>query len=156
MSQQPWRSILCIQGAIKLKYPLFIVLLVASATLVAALFASNSWNFNRGIVIGNSDSPDGFPGYRTADRLPRQVDRLFARQQRKNFAMASLLMMGLSALLAALLASRIVKPVVHVSQAVTKISRGDYAQRITRKRRDELGDLSRDVNQLATTVHRRK
>jgi len=243
----------------KLKYQLFVILLVASATLIAALFAFNSWNFNRGFVnylnrsqtevlkvmaadlaedyaiqgswdwlsndpdlwrrmakdtwrdslqlakqpppppgkkpppagkapdgrnrperrppliladankkvllgrfksdtpiawiaIGESESPVGFLGYRTADRLPRQVDSVFAKQQGKNFAIASLLMVALSALLAALLASRIVKPVVQVSQAVAEIRRGDYAHRVTRKRRDELGDLSRDVNQLASTL----
>ena len=32
----------------KLKYQLFIVLLLASATLIATLFIFNSWSFNRG------------------------------------------------------------------------------------------------------------
>ncbi len=231
----------------KLKYQLFVILLVASATLIAALFAFNSWNFNRGFVnylnrsqtekletlatelaedykrqgswewltaepsqwrglsqdalpnsarpsrgppppegrgrpdrapplilanakkqvilgrikegskpswipIGSAENPDGFLGYRTAGRLPREVDRIFADQQRKSFKLASLLMVALSALLAAILAARIVKPVIEVSEAVAEISHGDYSQRVSRNRKDELGDLSRDVNQLAITL----
>lgn len=233
----------------KLKYQLFVILLLASAALIVALFLFNSWSFNRGfsnylnrsqtaslesladelaeryaqdeswawlidepaqwrrlshdalrdtrrqprrepsqpdgppkrpergpplvladaekqlllgrvksmndliwIPVGNLNEPVGYLGYRGNERLPRQLDQVFAEQQKKSFALASLLMVGLSALLAALLASRIVKPVIKVSQAVSEISRGDYTQRVTTSRRDELGDLSRDVNQLASTL----
>ena len=251
----------------KLKYQLFIVLLLASATLIATLFIFNSWSFNRGFdnylnrsqtsslealattlaeAYSESDSWDwiadndsqwrrisghalrrsldldddpappprgaiteqsrsnqaallneprgnrrkrppppliladkekqilvgkmkgsrsvawlpikidgiavGFLGYASSKGLPGQLEKVFADQQKKNLALVSLIMVGVSALLAALLAARIVKPVVTVSQAMGEINRGDYEQRVDTSRRDELGDLSRDVNQLAHTL----
>ena len=61
-------------------------------------------------------------------------------------------MVAISAVLAAIIAPRIVKPVLTVSKAVSEISRGDFDQRVQTNRRDELGDLSRDVNHLALTL----
>lgn len=102
--------------------------------------------------IQNETEIIGFLGYSRKDRLPRKIDQAFAEQQKNSFALASLLMIVLSAILAAILASRIVKPVITVSKAVSEISQGDYTHRVETKRRDELGDLSRDVNQLAHTL----
>lgn len=236
----------------RLKYQLFIILLVASAALIAALFVFNSWSFNRGFLnyinrsqlssletlssnlaegyaeqnswdwitenprqwhrwanntlrnaerapnegtdlAQNTDSPKkrspppvqlvladaeksilvgrtrsnqslqwipinlngvtvGQLGYAQPTRLPGQVEQVFADQQRRSFALASVLMVALSAVLAALLASRIVKPVINISKVVGEINHGDYTQRIASSQRDELGDLSRNVNQLANTL----
>jgi two-component system sensor histidine kinase BaeS len=94
----------------------------------------------------------GYLGYASNTGLPGQLERVFANQQKKNLALVSLLMVAVSALLAALLAARIVKPVITVSRAMGEINRGDYGQRVDTARRDELGDLSRDVNQLAHTL----
>jgi two-component system sensor histidine kinase BaeS len=94
----------------------------------------------------------GFLGYAPNKGLSGQLGRVFAAQQKRNLALVSLLMVAVSALLAALLATRIVKPVITVSQAMGEINRGDYGQRVATSRRDELGDLSRDVNQLAHTL----
>lgn len=254
----------------KLKYQLFFVLLLASATLIAALFIFNSWSFNRGFerylqraqtsslealastlaeayveskswdwiednnaqwrritghaqrrmqesaaqaqipapatngtmpppskrhappgnaphtskrrrpppfVLANTDKKPlvgkikdnrtmawypikvggtavGYLGYNPGNRPPGQLENVFAKQQKKNLALTSLLMVIVSASLAALLAERIVKPVVTVSQAMRRISGGDYQQRVDIARRDELGDLSRDVNQLAYTLEK--
>jgi len=96
----------------------------------------------------------GYLGYRTNNRLPGRLESVFVKQQGKNLALASLVMVVVSALLAALLAARIVKPVVTVSDAMGEINRGDYGQRVNASRRDELGDLSRDVNQLAHTLEK--
>lgn len=253
----------------KLKYQLFIVLLLASATLIATLFLFNSWSFNRGfdnylnrsqskslealastlaeaytetdswdwivdndsqwrritgyamrriggdgendressptrsrksesgvssqetllnessgkrprrpphpIILANTDKQAlvgkikgnrnvawfpikvdndtvGYLGYAPNNGIPGQLEQVFVSQQKKNLALVSLLMVLVSALLAALLAARIVKPVVTVSQAMGEINRGDYEQRVDTSRKDELGDLSRDVNQLAHTL----
>ncbi|MFT6640212.1 MAG: two-component system sensor histidine kinase BaeS, partial [Flavobacteriaceae bacterium] len=94
----------------------------------------------------------GYLGYASNKGLSGQLERVFADQQKRNLAVVSLLMVAVSALLAALLAARIVKPVITVSQAMREINRGDYEQRVDTSRRDELGDLSRDVNQLAHTL----
>lgn len=104
------------------------------------------------LPVISDDETVGFISYARSDRLPGSLDKLFAAQQKKSFALASLLMVVLSALLAALLASRIVAPVTTITRAVGKLRQGDYSQRVPATRRDELGDLSRDVNQLALTL----
>lgn len=102
--------------------------------------------------INVDDNTVGYLGYAPNKGLSGQLEKVFANQQKKNLALVSLLMVAVSALLAAFLAARIVKPVVTVSQAMGEINRGDYEQRVDTSRRDELGDLSRDVNQLAHTL----
>jgi len=102
--------------------------------------------------IVSSDVTIGYIGYEKKDRAQGNLDRIFAEQQMTNLAWVSFLMVALSALLAALFAPLIVKPVVTVSRAVAKISAGDYDQRVETLRKDEIGDLSRDVNQLAFTL----
>lgn len=247
----------------KLKYQLFIILLLASATLIAALYAFNSWSFSRGFVnyitlsqtsslkslsntlaetysenenwdwikdndnqwrrmsnlalrggerqssrTNNSDAQSGtsdrkkqkngkgrdrqkgpppvlvlvdkdknviagrkltdheltwvpieykssvvgYIGYVASGGLPGQLEQVFEEQQKRSLAWVSLLMVAISAVLAALIAPRIVKPVLTVSGAVSEISRGNYDQRVDTHRQDELGDLSRDVNHLALTL----
>ncbi len=96
----------------------------------------------------------GHLGYTRASGPTGRLEQLFAETQKKNLAWASLIMIAVSGILAALLAARIVKPVLTVSHAVGEINRGLYDQRVTTNRRDELGDLSRDVNQLAHTLER--
>lgn len=94
----------------------------------------------------------GYLGYKPSAKLPGQLDNVFADQQKRSFAIVSLLMVALSALLAAILSSRIVRPVLKVSDAVSEISHGKYDHRVDASRQDELGDLSRDINQLAYTL----
>jgi len=94
----------------------------------------------------------GYLGYKPSARLPGQLDNVFATQQKNSFAIASLLMVALSALLAAILSSRIVRPVLDVNDAVSEISDGRYEHRVETSRQDELGDLSRNINQLAYTL----
>jgi len=96
----------------------------------------------------------GHLGYTRANGAPGRLEQLFAETQKKNLAWASLIMVAVSGLLAALLAARIVKPVLTVSHAVGEINRGLYDQRVPTTRQDELGDLSRDVNQLAHTLEK--
>ena len=61
-------------------------------------------------------------------------------------------MVLLSALLAAPLASRIVKPILKVSKTVGEISDGNYAHRINTNRKDEIGELARDINKLGQSL----
>ncbi|MFK8076492.1 MAG: ATP-binding protein [Granulosicoccus sp.] len=102
--------------------------------------------------INYDDAVVGYIGYIVSDGLPGQLESVFAEQQRRSLAWVSLLMVAISAILAAIIAPRIVKPVLTVSKAVSEISRGDFNQRVQINRRDELGDLSRDVNHLALTL----
>jgi len=210
----------------RLKYQLFITLLIASALLVAVMFAVSSLSFSRGFLgyINNADDlrlaalvPElerqyatdgswdntasdssnlppppnarilnrlvltdannqvlqgriskknkpkwqevthnnqvvGYVGLNRLARLEDRFDQAFERQQKKSFALAGLCMVLLSALLAVPLASRIVKPILKVSNTVGQISNGNYAHRISTNRQDEIGELARDINKLGQTL----
>lgn len=94
----------------------------------------------------------GYLGDRPLRRAPPGLDRLFAERQRRSFLYASLALLPLSALLAWLLTSRIVRPLDRLSAAIARIGAGDFAERLPATRRDELGELSRRVNRLAATL----
>ncbi len=102
--------------------------------------------------ITHNNEVVGYVGLNRLSRLENQFDQAFERQQKKSFALAGLSMVLLSALLAAPLASRIVKPILKVSTTVGEISDGNYAHRINSKRKDEIGDLARDINKLGQTL----
>ena len=94
----------------------------------------------------------GYVGLNRLAQLEDRFDQAFERQQKKSFALAGLIMVLLSALLAAPLASRIVKPILKVSKTVGEISDGNYAHRINTNRKDEIGELARDINKLGQSL----
>lgn len=77
------------------------------------------------------------------------TDRAFRQQQWRSVALTTF-----AALLVALLGSwwlarQVVRPVLAMSQITAQMARGNYRQRFTEHRRDELGTLSESINQLA-------
>jgi len=74
----------------------------------------------------------------------------------RSFALAGLSMVLLSALLAAPLASRIVKPITDLQKSVAKISKGTYGHQIKTNRTDEIGDLTTDINKLDKTLEQNR
>ncbi|NND92022.1 MAG: HAMP domain-containing protein [Granulosicoccus sp.] len=106
------------------------------------------------LPIRTDDRLHGYLGYRNLQQLPGQLDQVFAAQQKRSFAYAAMSMIILSALLALALAARIVRPLQTVNSAVNKIGQGNYKHRIASERGDEIGDLSRNINRLASTLDR--
>ncbi len=102
--------------------------------------------------IDHDEQIVGYLGFNKLKQLDNQIDRAFERQQRKGFALAALAMVLLSSLLAAPLTSRIVKPILKLKQTVAELSDGNFDDRIATDRRDEIGDLSRDINKLGATL----
>ena len=96
----------------------------------------------------------GYVGYKTRTELTEQFDQAFEGQQRRSFALAALGMIVLSGLLSIPLASRIVKPILKLNKAVGEISQGNYQQRVSMDRNDEIGDLASNVNKLSFTLER--
>ncbi|MGQ7847610.1 ATP-binding protein [Granulosicoccus sp. 3-233] len=94
----------------------------------------------------------GYLGYRLLQQPAGQLDQVFADQQRRGFGYAALAMIALSALLAAALSARIVGPILHIRNSVRRIRKGKYDQHIDMTRRDEIGDLARDINRLAAAL----
>ena len=94
----------------------------------------------------------GYLGDRPFRRVPPGLDRLFAERQRRSFLIASLALLPISVLLAWLLTSRIVRPLGRLNTALARIADGDFGERLPATRRDELGELSRQVNRLAAAL----
>ena len=109
--------------------------------------ASRVW-----IPIPSGDTVAGYLGYRQIRQFSGGIDDVFAAQQRRSFAYAALLMIALSGVLAVALAARIVRPVLKMNGAVSRISQGEYTYRIEAERQDEIGDLARNINRLATSL----
>lgn len=106
--------------------------------------------------IQSNEQLVGYVGFRKLQRVDRQFDQAFEQQQKKSFALTALLMALFSALLAVPLASRIVRPLLRVNHAVSEISEGNYAHRIVEKRKDEIGDLAANINQLGHTLEQNR
>jgi two-component system sensor histidine kinase BaeS len=81
-----------------------------------------------------------------------EVDRAFANTQRRTVLRA-----GVAALLLALLAAwgfarMLLAPLASLAAGTRALAAGDFARRLPSTRRDELGRLARDFNQLASTL----
>ena len=88
------------------------------------------------------------------ERLTRNTDINFDRQQRRT----SWLIVALATLLAALttfpLARGLLAPVKRLVEGIHRLAAGDFTTRVTATGSDELGKLAQDFNQLATTLER--
>ena len=96
-----------------------------------------------------NDQVIGYLGNLPLRRAPPGLDQLFAESQRRSLVYASLALLPLSALMAWVLTTRIVRPLNQLNSAVARIGDGEFSERLPATRRDELGDLSRQVNRLA-------
>ncbi|NIG76436.1 two-component system sensor histidine kinase BaeS [Klebsiella sp. Ap-873] len=88
------------------------------------------------------------------ERLTRNTDINFDRQQRRT----SWIIVALSSLLAAaatfLLARGLLAPVKRLVDGTHKLAAGDFSTRVAVGSQDELGRLAQDFNQLASTLEK--
>jgi len=106
----------------------------------------------RGIVVNGMEV--GAVIASPVERLTRNTDINFDRQQRRT----SWLIVGLATLLAALatfpLARGLLAPVKRLVEGTHRLAAGDFTTRVTATGSDELGKLAQDFNQLASTLER--
>jgi len=114
----------------------------------------NEVNAVHWIPITNVDEIVGYIGYVKKNILSNQLDTLFVQEQQKNFLLIALSLILLSAMFALPAASLFLRPLNRVSTMLRQIAKGDFTKRLKIKSRDEIGDLSKDLNSLAITLEK--
>ncbi len=90
----------------------------------------------------------------SSDKITRQADISFDRQQQ----LTSWIIASLSTLLASiatlLLSRGMLKPVKRLVEGTHKLASGDFSVRVTPSSKDEIGQLAHNFNQLASTLEK--
>jgi len=94
----------------------------------------------------------GFFAVSKRNQLTQGYEVDFIEQQRHYLWIIALLAMCLVALVTLPLARHLVEPIKLITRGMHKLTQGDYQQSIDLNRQDELGELSRDYNELALTL----
>jgi len=104
------------------------------------------------IPLKQASVPVGYLGHIPQKDLfaPHQLQ--FVEQQKKSFALISLLIAALAALMAFPLASRLLKRLNALAGATHQLASGKFDTRLEIGPMDELGQLTRDFNSLALTL----
>ncbi len=84
----------------------------------------------------------------------RRINEQFRADQLHAFYLAALPGLLLSLLIAIPLGYHLVKPLRTLTDGIHALARGDYSRRLSGKRRDEMGQLTRDFNHLAHILER--
>jgi two-component system sensor histidine kinase BaeS len=85
-------------------------------------------------------------------KITKGIEFVFLQQQKKVIWLVSLSVLLLAAIIAYLLARHFVRPIEQLTGAANDLTQGDYQRRLEVNRNDELGQLARDVNELAITL----
>tara|TARA_R110001592_G_scaffold224287_3_gene479905 strand:+ start:1211 stop:2665 length:1455 start_codon:yes stop_codon:yes gene_type:complete len=85
-------------------------------------------------------------------RITEGYELDFIEQQQSYLWIIAVLTMILVALITFPLAQHIAEPIRKIILGMHKLTQGHYQQKITLNRKDELGELSRDFNELALTL----
>ncbi len=72
----------------------------------------------------------------------------------RSVSLAALIALAAAAGMSLVLSFHIISPVTSLRRAAGSIARGDYHVRVKIARKDELGDLARDFNEMAEALHR--
>ena len=108
------------------------------------------------LPLDNGNKLIGYLAFTPRRTVDRQFDQVFAAKQKKTLGLTALAMIFFSGLLSIPLATRIVRPLLRVNQAVDEISGGNYDHRLNIRRNDELGDLANNVNTLGATLEQNR
>ena len=96
----------------------------------------------------------GYLGYERTDAITSELDQLFMAQLFDNLKVSSLVVILVSLIIAIYISRLLVKPVLRLREAAHAIAGGDFKARTRTSADDEIGDLSRDFNQLAISLEK--
>lgn len=87
-------------------------------------------------------------------RLTEGYELSFIEQQGTAFLAIGALVIGLALVFAFLLSRNLLRPIAILARATGEMTRGNYQPQLEVRRRDELGQLSRDFKELALSLQR--
>ena len=88
--------------------------------------------------------------------LTDKLDRDFAREQARSIYLTGFAALLLAALVSAIVARQLTRPIRTLAAGARSISDGDFDTRIADDRGDELGDLAREFNALAQRLDKNR
>jgi two-component system sensor histidine kinase BaeS len=125
-------------------------LLDVDKTLIAGLYSADlSFSY---IDILVEEKVIGFLAVSKRDQLTAGYELNFVKEQQRYILLIALGLVLVAMLIAMPLAAHFVKPIKLLTAAMSKLTFGDYQQRIDLKRKDEFAQLTRDFNELAATL----
>ena len=96
----------------------------------------------------------GFFAVSKRNELTKGYELDFIEQQRSYLWIIALVTMIMVALTTLPLARHLVEPIKLITRGMRKLTQGNYQHNIHLQRQDELGELSRDFNELALTLYK--
>ncbi len=106
------------------------------------------------IAITLDEQTVGYLGYHRTTHITSKLDQLFVEKLKTNLIWIVIFVILISALIALIQSRFFVKPIITLSNATHKISKGEFTTRITVSSDDEIGELCRDFNRLAKSLER--
>ncbi|NQY33497.1 MAG: HAMP domain-containing protein [Alteromonadaceae bacterium] len=102
--------------------------------------------------IVHEDKTVGYLAISKRDGLTKGYELDFIEQQQSYLWLMAICVMLLVVVVTFPLARNLVRPIRQLTQGMHNLTQGDFQQYIVSKRQDELGNLSRDFNELAVTL----
>jgi two-component system sensor histidine kinase BaeS len=96
----------------------------------------------------------GYVAVSKRDRLVEGYELSFVKQQQSYLLLIALALLVLTLLIILPLAKHLVNPIRQLANAMSRLTQGNYQQRIDLQRKDEFAHLTRDFNELAMTLER--
>ncbi|MFK7885424.1 MAG: ATP-binding protein [Gammaproteobacteria bacterium] len=94
----------------------------------------------------------GFIALQPAAPLSAALDRKFSRDQKLTLWLTTALALTLAALISAIMARQLTRPIRALKAGVSAVAKGEYEHRVDATRKDEIGVVARQFNQLAESL----
>lgn len=125
-------------------------LLDANENIVVGKYLKNLKYSKTAIMVNGAVV--GFLAVSKRNHLTQGYELDFIEQQYEYLWIIAIISMSLVVLITLPLARHVVEPIKLIAHGMHWLAQGNYQQPINLKRRDELGELSRDYNELAFTL----